>query len=223
MFKSFFLAIALFFSLMTASFAQTTPNFDNVAASTFNVWIKVNDDIKAVCTGEFISPTYLLTAGHCVVFDDKDMKGAISYLILLPDKVHELVPINVSRTKDIALFKLVDGNSDSWVDISPVNVSRGASLYVYCYNGGAPKATLSTGNFLTEITTQLGDEPVANHLALFTLSDGKVVQGCSGGGVYVNRSNRLYLVGTISGISEAADKDNPIAITTLDAVRNILD
>lgn len=222
------LLIALLASLtlsITPTYAvDSKPDLSNVAASTVHLLISDTEGPIGRCTGEFISPRLLLTAGHCVEF-----KSFAHYNVPLPNgKMAEVKPIAFSQFGDVAIFKITDDNvSKSNITIAPsATLNYDDKLYVYCYNGDDVKPTFAETSYLTNDTMTL-EGALVNTPEVIVLTDA-INPGCSGGGVYIIDGNNEYiLVGTVSGRFERTGKDNKTTtfatFATLNSIHNILE
>lgn len=110
--------IFLVFAYLTSVFVDDTHDraFEAQAASATGA-IYLNS--HAICSGASFAPGYFLTARHCVVDEQHDLRGDeyISFSANEQGPFYKTEIVAISLTDDIAILRIVNGSNAPWVGL----------------------------------------------------------------------------------------------------------
>lgn len=212
------LIAVLLIAVPLPAYAQTSTGFDQSTGPDWVASFRANN--QSFCSGQLISPNYVLTAAHCI----SPIQQYVGYGItiqfgpnadLATRSITELyIPESGSEgitqdNIDIMLVKL----SAPITDIEPatvnsVNYSRNSSTSVISY-GWSPRTYLNivqgTITSQTQWSFNSDEEKQIGYLIQSSSSNDLYAKGDSGGPI-INTSGEL--IGTLSGISTTTDSSS---------------
>ncbi len=142
------------------------------------------------CTGVFISPDEVLTAGHCVAHS----RGK-QWIKTSDNKSFSVKIIKLDKFKDLALLRVTNQINHLYTSLgNPILKSQS----VYTVNsGGDYEGTFNSG-MVNNIVSEEG--------VLTIMHNAAILPGASGSGLFNDKKQLIGLnVATIKGFSEAVD------------------
>lgn len=225
-FKSVIIGVGLILGLSSPVFASSLATIQSATKELYTSGMAdaSGNAESATCSGEFISPTEYLTAGHCVA-DNGKVGTSFSLhdvsvdtnLNVVTETHYKLSLVSLDISNDIAILKLQDTSiKEPYVQLAPKGYipQFGDALFTV----GFPRAEgiLKTNGEFGSVTKS----PVPDISGLFYRTSVPLDVGNSGGGLYANINGQYYLVGLASFVQ--SDNNNISWFATLDSIDKLL-